>query len=59
MWIVNSSFVLKTLPHIGQVTFVVDGVFSGGGEGGCPGIGSGGIGGGAVVSLTGSIGFLL
>ena len=56
MCIVNSSLVLKTLPHVGHVNFLEPGVLSGEGDGGCPG---GGIGGGATVPSLGSFGFLL
>ncbi len=56
---VNSSLVLKTLPHVEHVNCLVLGLSSGGGAGGCPGGGSGGFGGGAIiVSFTGSTGFL-
>ncbi len=55
MCMVNSSFVLKTLPQVGQVNFLS---VLNGGEGGVGGSG-GGIGGGAlVVPSAGSSGFL-
>ena len=56
---VNSSLLLKTLPHVWHVNLLGVWLIIGGGIGGCPG-GSGGTsgGGGTISSLTGSLGFL-
>ena len=57
MCIVNSSFVVKTLPQVWHRNLLGVGLLSGGGLGGEGGSG-GGMGGGAVVPSAGSRGFL-